>query len=483
MKKRAILFFMLICAVMILPFSVSAAVEKTEFVQSTLSGDNSALKLYFSGKVEENAKVVIGNDTFDCEITENVPVKTVFLIDNTSSMSKVTNVVDIVRDYLSAISENENIAIVKFDKKTEQVTNGYIKDKYDIDTAFSKIKFDGEGSYIYDAIVNTVKTMYDNNNDYYKIVLITDGFDQSKSVSFDNLKNEVEKNARYHIDVVQATNYNQESKELKAIGALSTNTYTFCNNSKSNGSKTYNSKDITKLAVSDVTLVKVYLKESVTTGEYKGVTLKNGENNIQIGSVLFPQADWGKDDLEAKLNAKAPSLLDNIPLIIGICAGVILLAGGGVLAFILISNKKKKVKKFKITVQISKDSDKDNSGTDRVFWEVSETKPYRVGRVLKPIGSNGIVLPENDFAICENASEESKSSIGRNAFEISYDKEHNSLVVKNNASNAEFYLNSEDNVVKPNASFTLKAGMNILLGLYTTVKIIDIEQINDKKKK
>ena len=239
MKKRAILFFMLICAVMILPFSVSATVEKTEFVQSTLSGDNSALKLYFSGKVEENAKVVIGNDTFDCEITENVPIRTVFLIDNTTSMSKVTNVVDIVRDYLSAISENESIAIVKFDKKTEQVTNGYIKDKYDIDTAFSKIKFDGEGSYIYDAIVETIKTMYENNNDYYKIVLITDGFDQSKSVSFDNLKNEVEKNARYHIDVVQATNYNQESKELKAIGALSTNTYTFCNNSKSNGSKTY----------------------------------------------------------------------------------------------------------------------------------------------------------------------------------------------------------------------------------------------------
>ena len=50
---------MLICAVMILPFSVSATVEKTEFVQSTLSGDNSALKLYFSGKIEENAKVVI----------------------------------------------------------------------------------------------------------------------------------------------------------------------------------------------------------------------------------------------------------------------------------------------------------------------------------------------------------------------------------------------------------------------------------------
>ena len=481
MKKRAILFFMLICAVMILPFSVSATVEKTEFVQSTLSGDNSALKLYFSGKIEENAKVVIGNDTFDCEITENVPIRTVFLIDNTTSMSKVTNVVDIVRDYLSAISENESIAIVKFDKKTEQVTNGYIKDKYDIDTAFSKIKFDGEGSYIYDAIVETIKTMYENNNDYYKIVLITDGFDQSKSVSFDNLKNEVEKNARYHIDVVQATNYNQESKELKAIGALSTNTYTFCNNSKSNGSKTYNSKDISKLAVSDVTFVKVYLKESVTTGEYKGVTLKNGENNVQIGSVLFPQADWSKEDLEAKLNAKAPSL--NIPLIIGICAGVILLAGCGVLVFILIRNKNNKVKKFDITVEISKDSDKDNSDTGRRVWTVSEKKPYRVGRVLKPMGSNNVVLPENDSAICENASEESKSSIGRNAFEIFYDKENDSLVVKNNASNAEFYLNSEDNVVKPNASFTLKAGMNILLGLYTTVKIINIEPVDNKKKK
>ena len=475
MKKKVILLFMLIFAVMVLPLSVRAETEKVQFVQSVLSDDKSVLKLYFSGKVEEDAKVVIGNDTFDCEIVENAPIKTVFLIDSTTSMPKMIteNAIGVVRDYLSGISDNESVAVVKFDTKIEQITNGYIKDKYDIDNAVSKIKFDRTDSYIYDSIVETINIMYDDSDDYYKMILITDGFDHSKNVSFDNLKDEVDKNAHYHIDVVQATNYYEESKNLKAIAALSTNTYTFYKESK----------DITKLAVNDMTLVKVYLKESVTTGEYKGVTLKNGENNISIGSVLFPQADWGKDDLEAKLNAKAPSLLDNIPLLICIGAGVILLAGGGVLAFVLVSNKKKKVKKFDITVEISKDSDKDNSDTGRRVWTVSEKKPYRVGRVLKPMGSNNVVLPENDSAICENASEESKSSIGRNAFEIFYDKENDSLVVKNNASNAEFYLNSEDNVVKPNASFTLKAGMNILLGLYTTIKIINIEQVDNKKKK
>ena len=475
MKKRFILLFMvLLLTAMLFSVNVNAATENTEFVQSTLSQDNSVLKLYFKGQIdEEDTTVLVGNDTLHSDIVKNVPVKTVLLIENTDRIpdNMKENLSGVFRDYLSEISDNESIAVVKFDKKLEQMTDGYIKNKYDIDTALSKIKFDETESNIYDSIVETTHTLYDNSDTYCKIIMLTSGFEYSRNTSFENLKNEIDKKTHYHIDVIQATTYSEPSKQLKDIATLSTNTYTFYKEPE----------DITKLAENNMSLVKVYLKETITTGEYKGVMLKSKNDDITIGSVLFPQADWSKGDLEAQLNDKTPSLLDNIPLLIGIGVGGVLLIGGGITAFVLI-RKKKKIKQFDITVFISKDSERDNNGTGQCEWRVTENQSFKVGRVKKPFDGE-IPLPENDFAICENANEESQFSIGRNAFEIFYSKENHSLIVRNIAKSAVFYVDDESNEIQPNATFELKQGMKILLGLYTTVKVINIEQTNNKKKK
>ena len=149
-----------------------------------------------------------------------------------------------------------------------------------INYELSKVNFNGQASLVYDAVVNITNQM-DSNQDYYRTVLITDGVDSIEGSSFDYMRSIISENSRYHIDVVQVSEGNQQDVNLTAIAKLGSNTYTLFNS----GTK------FDALIPETVSLMKVNLTNDVTTGEVKGITIKNGGSNLSLGSIMFPQAE------------------------------------------------------------------------------------------------------------------------------------------------------------------------------------------------
>ena len=454
--KRRIVSLIFIAAVMFSLCSLSVSAKDDKVLQCTFSNDKATMEVFMSEYMDNDTNVMIGNEYFPVEVVNDVDMKTIFLVDKSTSMPKMVTegLESMVSRYMSEMPANESISIIAFDSEIHHITDNYINSTEDLKTAVSKIKFDGNESYIYDCIIDTIDTLYTDDNSYYKIILMSDGWDRSERYTFEELKNKIDKNCRYHIDILQTTNYNQRNEKLSSIGSLSSNTYTFYRSEE----------DISTLVEKEVCLLNVELNEKVTTGEYKGVTVKSSKGDVVLGSVLFSQIDWNSPELADRRTPTESSL--NIFLWI---AGGIVLVAAIVAAFIL--SRLLKRKECEIFVNIKKDAETDKYKTGDFIWKFNSNQEFRVGRVDEPVDNDGNPLPKNHFSIYE---ENNEISIGRNAFVIKYAPLKKNFIIKNISNVAVFSIDVESKVIEKGDTYNLIPGTRILLGKYTSINIINM---------
>ncbi len=198
------------------------ATAGTEPLQSYFSDDGTLMKIFTSVPLSENADVLIGNETLNAEIINtNVQICTTFLIDNSTSMpySLREEVTTAISDYVSIMPASESVKIAVFDTQTTVLADEYSSDKEFINYELSKVDFKGKASLVYDSIMNIVDSTDNNQDVYYRTVLITDGVDSVEGTSFDYMQNVISGNSRYHIDVVKSPEnlkvipYYEEKKE------------------------------------------------------------------------------------------------------------------------------------------------------------------------------------------------------------------------------------------------------------------------------
>ena len=461
------------------------ATAGTEPLQSYFSDDGTLMKIFTSVPLSENADVLIGNETLNAEIINtDVQICTTFLIDNSTSMpySLREEVTTAISDYVSIMPASESVKIAIFDTQTTVLADEYSSDKEFINYELSKVDFKGKASLVYDSIMNIVDSTDNNQDVYYRTVLITDGVDSVEGTSFDYMQNAISGNSRYHIDVVQVSEGNKQDVNLTAISNLGSNTFTFFNS----GTK------FDSLVPQNVSLLKVSLTNSVTTGELKGVTIRNGTSDIVLGSILFPQVVISPPEtepepvIETETPKTEPTTVPSTepveeskgsPLITTlIVLGILAVIGGGVAVFFLKFKKSKTALTCNIAVKITKDDDRDKNGTGQDLWAFPASSEFRVGRTLEPISADGTKLPKNHKAICENATNDDISSIGRNAFSLTYSSSTNTVTIKNIAEKATFSVETGDKEqsIGSKQSTTIMNGSKILLGNYTTITIQNI---------
>lgn len=461
----------------------------TEPLQAYFSDDGKIMKIFTSAPLSESSKILIGNETLEAEVSNtNVQVRTIFLIDNSTSMpfNLRKEITTAISDYISIMPVAESVKIAVFDTQTTVLADDYSNDQEFINYELSKVDFNGQASLVYDSIMNIVNSTDNNQDIYYRTVLITDGIDSVEGTSFDYMRNAISGNGRYHIDVVQVSEGSKQDVNLTAIANLGSNTYTFFNS----GTK------FDSLVPRNVSLMKVNLTNSVTTGELKGVTIKNEAGNISLGSILFPQVEIAAPETEPKeiitetipetkieketetetfVTETMPETKKGSSLAIGlIVIGIIAAIGAGVAVFFFI--KPKKVLNCNISVQITKDDDRDKNGIGMDVWAFPISSEFRVGRTLEPTSDDKTPLPKNQRAICENATNEDISSIGRNAFALTYDDSTNTVIIKNIARKAMFSVETggEKKDIMSGQSSVIINGSKILLGNYTTIIIHNI---------
>lgn len=459
---------------MILP----ASANSQEPLQAIFSSSGDRIKIIVAEPLAADAKLLIANETLNADlVTDQVSVRTTVLIDNSGSVprAKRNELLDSIRHYVEQMPENEMLRVAKFDTETEMLAGDYSKDVKYIDYQLEKIDFKGQETYVYDALMSTVDSVDPNSDVYYRTILITDGADTVGGTSFDLLRSEISEQGRYHIDVVQVGNDDKQDVNLKAIGSLGANTYQqFENVDSLNG-----------LKPAQLWMVCAPLTNSVTTGELKGVTIKSGETSIPLGSLLIPQAELPEPEPEttpvttvattrvtttttAASEDKDPKPLP-LPLLIGLGA----LGVGALVGLCFLLTKLSKVVEVRVRID-KEDLTGDTNGVGEHKWIFPVNGTYRVGRVLEPMNGENEQLPVNQFAICEMND---VGSIGRNAFELSYDKKKKKLEIKNAASNAIFAVeNAEghmENLQCGHIRF-LEEHDRILLGNYTNVTIKSI---------
>ena len=285
MKIRKIILPLIVSAMMFNSTGMNVyATAGTEPLQVYFSDDGTSMKIFTSEPLQDNASILIGNETFDAEVrNSDVPIHTIFLIDNSTSMpySLREEVKNAISSYVSMMPGTESVKIAMFDTQTTVLADNYSNDPEFINYELSKVDFNGQASLVYDAVVNITNQMDSNQDIYYRTVLITDGVDSIEGTSFDYMRSIISENSRYHIDVVQVSEGNQQDVNLTAIAKLGSNTYTLFNS----GTK------FDALIPEMVSLMKVNLTNDVTTGEVKGITIKNGDSNLSLGSIMFPQAE------------------------------------------------------------------------------------------------------------------------------------------------------------------------------------------------
>lgn len=465
--------------------SASATAGK-EPLQAYFSDDGHQITIFTSEHLEDNSSLLVGNTMLEAEVkNSDINVHTVFLVDNSTSMpyNLRDEVKAAITDYVAYMPSNESVKIALFDTQTTILADEYSNDKEFIGYEISKIDFKGQASLVYDAVMNVINSESSTDDIYSRTILITDGVDSVEGTSYDYLRNEISENGRYHVDVVQVSTGDKQDVNLAAISNLGSNTYTLFN-----GGVKFDA-----LIPRNVSMLKANLTNDVTTGELKGVTIKSGASNISLGSIMFPQVEIAPpatepepeestteatDTTSAVLTTTEPATNDDkesFPWMtfLYIIAGAAVI-GGSVAAFLII--KKKKTRVCTVAVHIAKEEHADQNGVGPDVWAFPVNSEFRVGRILEPKADDNSSLPKNDRAICENATNEDISSIGRNAFALSYDEKMNMLVIRNTAKGATFSIETGErhqNVTSASPA-TLMRGSKILLGNYTTITIQNI---------
>ena len=213
--------------------------------------------------------------------------------------------------------------------------------------------------------------------------------------------------------------------------------------------------------------ITIFLSAPLETTMVEETTVTNTEAEETTKATTLQSTN------ETASNEKKDSGISPLVILLIIMGGLIFV--GALVAFFLIM-KRRKTLNCNVSVQIKKDDERDKNGVGMDVWSFPVTSEFRVGRTLEPVSSDKTPLPKNHRAICENATNEDISSIGRNAFALTYDRKTNTVTIRNIAKGAMFSVETgEKNVdVKSGQSTVVMNGSKVLLGNYTTVIIHNI---------
>lgn len=226
MKKLS--FMKIACTIAAAALTLGAAMlcyaeNETRLMQSILSGDNIDLYISNLGEYEEAAGQ-IGRDVVDVVDVENgVSGRTVFLIDNSKSVSEgnLNKVKQIIQQYAQAKSPEEKVSIATFG---ENVEDYLIKDETDasaIESALGQITVEDKETYLTDALYDELAN-YTDIDMYTRFVVVSDGVD-NKSLGYtkEELSDYLKENLFPIFSIGCRNNSNEENlKNMFAISRL-----------------------------------------------------------------------------------------------------------------------------------------------------------------------------------------------------------------------------------------------------------------------
>lgn len=177
--------------------------------------DSSDLTATVSGENAEIKKIETMSDEHN--------VKTVFLVDGSASMQSYKDkVYDFLNECISVKKANEIYSFAQFTSKKEP---DYIisdtSDRYDLEKSLDSLRYDGKSSYIYDNLLNVVEQLESEKDTYKRIVLFTDGIENSATgITIDEVKDKLKEHTVqiYTVSFVNKDKTNYES--LKQVAAL-----------------------------------------------------------------------------------------------------------------------------------------------------------------------------------------------------------------------------------------------------------------------
>ena len=464
MKK--LLYVVLSCLLLLILISPSAAaLDKSDVLGYSFSGDKRYLRLFVIGDVTDKETVTIVKKNIKPEIKKNVEIRTTFLIDNTGSFPRPMRdpVKKAIVSYMRQMDTQESVRLATFDKTVTSLSEKYTRDAEYIAAELDSISFDQQSSYVYDCIKKAIEEFFWDDDAFYRLVIVTDGISDISggSVSFDYLKDMIANNNNQHIDFIQVGGLEKprENSNMKSLSMLSSNTFHLFYEGHS---------DIQYLVLKNVSLLKTPMNSELMTGEYKGIAVNDGSVTTDIGRAYFAHAEWPTESSDA-----SPNVGTIVAIVLSVIGAVVLISIG--VFFIVRMNSR--IETVIMTVNVIKEDQRDTDGINDHKWIFPKDKGFRVGRTLHPVDQNGKTMGTNDYAIIETAVPSQKTGIGRNAFEIKYKNTDKCYIIRNIAQKARFSIYDGKNVIEVGigAEQPIVRGIEILLGYYTTIRIDAIE--------
>ena len=283
MKKLS--FMKIACTIAAAALTLGAAMQcyaenETRLMQSILSGENIDLYISNLGEYEEAAGQ-IGRDVVDVVDVENgVSGRTVFLIDNSKSVSEgnLNKVKQIIQQYAQAKAPEEKVSIATFG---ENVEDYLIKDETDastIESALGQITVEDKETYLTDALYDELAN-YSDIDMYTRFVVVSDGVD-NKSLGYtkEELSDYLKENLFPIFSIGCRNNSNEENlKNMFAISRLTKAGYYLLDDYESY-------EEIISGLTEPVSRVQISIPDSLRDGSRQNILLqfRTSEGEIEV---------------------------------------------------------------------------------------------------------------------------------------------------------------------------------------------------------
>lgn len=283
MKKLS--FMKIVCTIAAFVLTLGTATQcyaenETRLMQSILSGENIDLYISNLGEYEE-ASGQIGRDVVDVVDVENgVSGRTVFLIDNSRSVSEgnLDKVKQIIQQYAQAKAPEEKVSIATFG---ENVEDYLVRDETDasvIESALGQIAVEDKETYLTDALYDELAN-YTDIDMYTRFVVVSDGVD-NKSLGYtkEELSDYLKENLFPIFSIGCRNNSNEENlKNMFAISRLTKAGYYLLDDYESY-------EEIISGLTEPVSRVQISIPDSLLDGSRQNILLRfqTSEGEIEV---------------------------------------------------------------------------------------------------------------------------------------------------------------------------------------------------------
>ena len=279
------------------------AENETRLMQSILSGENIDLYISNLGEYEE-ASGQIGRDVVDVvDVENNVSGRTVFLIDNSRSVSEgnLNKVKQIIQQYAQAKAPEEKVSIATFGENVEDYP---IKDETDasvIESALGQITVEDKETYLTDALYDELAN-YTDIDMYTRFVVVSDGVD-NKSLGYtkEELSDYLKENLFPIFSIGCRNNSNEENlKNMFAISRLTKAGYYLLDDYESY-------EEIIGGLTEPVSRVQISIPDSLRDGSRQNILLRfqTSEGEIEVRDEMTMPFGIREPELEPEPTEEA----------------------------------------------------------------------------------------------------------------------------------------------------------------------------------